>query len=127
MQGRSEVLGSLDRVGGSCGGAVGVKKACGPPAASNCGSGQCSPEAVLGEILAKERVGFAGEGLGSFQVMRRSCCGAQLGQGCSGATARWRRRGAGTAEQPGGGAEGVSSSARLRVRVPGGSPEISGS
>jgi hypothetical protein len=63
----------------SCGGAAGVKKACGPPAASNCSGGQCSPEAVLREIPANERAGFAGEGLGSFQVMRQSCCGAQLG------------------------------------------------
>jgi hypothetical protein len=35
-------------------------------------------------------------------------------------TARRRRRGAGAAEQTGGGAKGVSGSARLRVRVPGG-------
>jgi hypothetical protein len=43
-----------------------------PPAASNCGGGQCSPKSVLGEILANERAWVAGEELGSFQVMRRS-------------------------------------------------------
>jgi hypothetical protein len=110
----------LDRLGGFLRRCRGVKKACGPPMVSNCGGGQCSPEVVLGEIPANERAGFAGEGLGSFQVMRRSCCGAQLGRGCSGAMARQRRRGAGVADQTGGGTEGVSGSARLRVRVPGG-------
>jgi hypothetical protein len=41
-------------------------------------------------------------------------------RGCSGARARRRHRRAGAVEQTGGGAEGVSVSARLRVRVPGG-------
>jgi hypothetical protein len=90
--------------GGSCGGAAGVKKACGPPEVSNCGGGQCSPEAVLGEIPANERAGFAGEGLRSSQMMRRSCCGAQLGRGCGGAASPRRCRRGDAAEQESGGA-----------------------
>jgi hypothetical protein len=74
---------------------------------------------LLGEISARQKLGARLPSSRSSLGLRRNYCRAQRSRECGGATARWRRRGAGAAEPTDSGARASVAAAVARVGAEG--------